>query len=45
MFNTSTIRAKELGVILKELEKWSQHWKTPRIITAFIIGETTMIQR
>lgn len=26
-----TVRAKELGVILKELGRWAQRWKAPRI--------------
>src|ERR687888_537637 len=26
-----TVQAKELGVILKELGKWAQRWKTPKI--------------
>jgi DNA-binding HxlR family transcriptional regulator len=26
-----TIRARELGVILKDLGRWAQHWKSPRI--------------
>jgi DNA-binding HxlR family transcriptional regulator len=28
-----TIRAKELGVILRELGKWASRWKVPRITT------------
>jgi len=28
-----TIRAKELGVILRELGKWASQWKVPRITT------------
>ena len=26
-----TVRARELGVILKDLGRWAQHWKSPRI--------------
>jgi DNA-binding HxlR family transcriptional regulator len=26
-----TTRARELGVILKDLGEWAQHWKSPRI--------------
>lgn len=26
-----TARARELGVILKDLGEWAQHWKSPRI--------------
>lgn len=26
-----TARARELGVILKDLGRWAQHWKSPRI--------------
>jgi DNA-binding HxlR family transcriptional regulator len=26
-----TARARELGIILKDLGKWAQHWKSPRI--------------
>ena len=26
-----TARARELGVILKDLERWAQRWKSPRI--------------
>ena len=29
-----TIRAKELGVILRELGKWASRWKVPRITTS-----------
>jgi DNA-binding HxlR family transcriptional regulator len=25
-----TVRARELGVILKDLGRWAQHWKSPR---------------
>jgi DNA-binding HxlR family transcriptional regulator len=28
-----TIRAKELGVVLRELGKWASRWKVPRITT------------
>jgi DNA-binding HxlR family transcriptional regulator len=28
-----TVRAKELGVILRELGKWASRWKVPRITT------------
>ena len=28
-----TARARELGVILKDLGEWAQHWKSPRIPT------------
>ncbi|MDQ6668805.1 MAG: helix-turn-helix transcriptional regulator [Thermoproteota archaeon] len=28
-----TIRAKELGIILRELGKWASRWKVPRITT------------
>ena len=31
-----TARARELGVILKELGKWAQHWKSPRIPAATV---------
>ena len=31
-----TTRAKELGVILKELGGWAQRWKAPRIPTATV---------
>jgi DNA-binding HxlR family transcriptional regulator len=27
-----TVRARELGVILKDLGRWAQHWKSPRIL-------------
>jgi DNA-binding HxlR family transcriptional regulator len=26
-----TARARELGIILKDLGRWAQHWKSPRI--------------
>jgi DNA-binding HxlR family transcriptional regulator len=26
-----TVRAKELGVIIKVLSRWTQRWKAPRI--------------
>jgi DNA-binding HxlR family transcriptional regulator len=29
-----TVRARELGVILKELGRWAQRWKSPRIPAA-----------
>ena len=31
-----TARARELGVILKELGKWAQRWKSPRIPAATV---------
>jgi DNA-binding HxlR family transcriptional regulator len=31
-----TIRARELGVILKGLDRWAQRWKSPRISSATV---------
>ena len=31
-----TTRARELGVILKELGGWAQRWKSPRILAATV---------
>jgi DNA-binding HxlR family transcriptional regulator len=31
-----TIRAKELGVILKELSRWAQRWRAPSVSTTTV---------
>lgn len=31
-----TVRAKELGILLKEIGRWAQRWKAPRIPAATV---------